>query len=252
MIPLSKGKSKYLRSLRRRKIRFQERCFILEGEKMCLELIQHFPESIELLLLSELTSKTIEADVLFLREKLILASHDDFKDLTELENNPGFLAVVKMPSFDELSTEKGRFIYLDGIQDPGNLGGIFRTAAWYGVDGVIIGPGTVDPYNPKAIQASMGAILQVPHYFVALKDVLSEKHGNSDLMGLDLAGNNIGGQTLPSKGILVLGSEGQGILPETRTLINQWLTIPKAKNSKMESLNAGVAVAIALDHWFQK
>ncbi len=251
MITLSKGKSKYLRSLRRRKIRHQVKSFVLEGEKMCLELIKRHPDQIEFILIAESLIKTLDIDTVFLSEKLILGTTEDFKEHTAMDHNPGILMVAKMPDWDFTKTDKGKWIYLDGIQDPGNLGTIFRTAAWFGIEGIIIGPGSVDPYNPKVIQSSMGGLFQVQHHYLSL-EAAKEKLVDWPIMGLDMQGANIQTVQMPERGVLVLGAEGKGVSEEVRNVVKNWWHIPKGNNAKMESLNAGVAVAIAIDRWTQQ
>jgi len=248
MITLSKGKSKYLRSLRRRKIRHQEKRFILEGEKMSLELIEQHSELIDFILVAEPLIETLNIDTVFLSEKLILGTATDFKEHTAMDHNPGILVVAKMPQWDFQTSETGKWIFLDGIQDPGNLGTIFRTAAWYGIEGIIIGPGSVDPYNPKVIQSSMGGVFQVQHHYLSLREV-RQKLEDWTFTGLDMTGEDIRKTEMPTKGMLILGAEGQGISQEARALVNNWWHIPRGNNSHMESLNAGVALAIAIDRW---
>jgi len=250
MVTLSKGKSKYLRSLRRRKVRHQEKRFVLEGEKMSLELIQQLPEQIEFILIAEHLISTLNIDTVFLREKLILGTTEDFKEHTALDHNPGILVVAKMLDWEFKSSENGKWIYLDGIQDPGNMGTIFRTASWFGIEGIVIGPGSVDPYNAKVIQSSMGGVFQVQHHFLSLLEV-SEKLKGWPRIGLDMQGENIHDVEMPSNGLLVLGSEGKGISPAVKNQVKDWWHIPKGINAKMESLNAGIALAIAVDRWMQ-
>lgn len=250
MITLSKGKSKYLRSLRRRKIRHQEKSFVLEGEKMCLELIKQHPDQIEFILISEALVQTLDIDTVFFREKLILGTPDDFKEHTALDHNPGILVVARMPDWALKTSTTGKWIYLDGIQDPGNLGTIFRTAAWFGIEGVIVGPGSVDPYNPKVIQSSMGGLFQVQHHYRTLEEII-EDFDDFPIIGLDMKGKNIRTIEMPKKGVLVLGAEGRGVSQDARSMVKNWWHIPKGNNAQMESLNAGVALAIAVDRWMQ-
>ncbi len=145
---------------------------------------------------------------------------------------------------------KGKWIYLDGIQDPGNLGTIFRTAAWFGIEGVIVGPGSVDPYNPKVIQSSMGGVLQIQHHNLSLTEA-TEKLSGWPIMVLDMKGENIREARMPERGLLVLGAEGKGISEEVRDKVKNRWHIPKGNKARMESLNAGVALAIAIDRWMQ-
>ena len=245
---LSKGKSKYLRSLRRRKMRFQLKRFILEGEKICTDLIEHFPQTIEYLIASEAYLATHNLDTVFLSEKLIQATTAELALHSELENPPPIMAIAKMPNWNFPTQPKGKWVFLDAIQDPGNMGTIFRTLSWFGIEGLILGPGCVDPYNPKVLQSSMGGIFHIPHYFASLEETIT-KLGTPDLMGLDLQGTSLFDTRLPAFGLLILGSEGQGLSQAAREKVNHWLHIPKGNEAKMESLNAGIALGIAVAHW---
>ncbi len=118
-----------------------------------------------------------------------------------------------------------------------------RVADWFGFQNVFSGPGTVDLYNPKSIQATMGCFLRLDYQEVALSDILSA-HPELPVFAADLTGENIYNFEAPASGLLVIGNEGKGIRPQTRELVTNYLRIPRAEGRKAESLNAAVAAGI--------
>lgn len=149
------------------------------------------------------------------------------------------LAVVDIPPPGEQPWSAWSLL-LDGIQDPGNLGAILRVADWFGFRTVLAAPGTVDPYNPKAIQAGMGAFLRIDYREIELSDLPE----SISLLGADMEGNNVFTAELPKEGILAIGNEGQGLRPAIRERVTGYLRIPAAAAGGMESLNAAVATGV--------
>ena len=133
---------------------------------------------------------------------------------------------------------------LDGVQDPGNLGTIARVADWFGIRHIICSPDTADIYNPKAVQATMGALARVKFYYTELAMVLSQYSG--PIYGTFLDGNNIYKEELSRNGIIVMGNEGKGISQRTREMINRRLLIPNYPEGTLttESLNVAIATSI--------
>lgn len=133
-------------------------------------------------------------------------------------------------------------LFLDGIQDPGNLGTILRIADWFGINHVFLGTGTVDVYNPKVIQSSMGAFLRVNSIELSGEQIF-EQFPNTKIMGADMQGENIFQlKQEEKKGIIVIGNEGNGISNDMRKKIKHWISIPSQGGA--ESLNAAVAAGI--------
>ncbi len=142
-------------------------------------------------------------------------------------------------------------LILDGIQDPGNMGTIIRLADWFGIEQIICSEDTVDFYNPKVIQASMGSFTRVNIVYQNLKEVL-ENSTNVNL-GTDMSGENIYTFPFPEKINLILGNEGNGIRPETEQLLHHKITIPRFGNHQSaESLNVSMAAGIILGQIFSK
>lgn len=135
-------------------------------------------------------------------------------------------------------------LYLDGIQDPGNLGTILRIADWFGFPAVFCSPDSVDVFSQKVVQASMGAVFRVPVREVALPALLAESAAPPPVMGAVLGGSDLFQTDLPRHGLLVIGNEGRGIGSAVEPLLSHRLTIPKHPAGRAESLNAAVATGI--------
>lgn len=180
--------------------------------------------------------------------KIELVSQQELKRISSLSTPNQVLAVVEMVDTTSNATslakmQTGWSIYLDGLQQPANLGAILRVADWFGLHHVIAGPGTVDLYNPKSLQATMGCFLRLDYQEASLVDVQTACP-SLPIYAADLAGQNIQQFDAPSSGMLVIGNEGNGIRPETRELVSNYLMIPKGKGRAAESLNAAVAAGI--------
>ena len=142
-------------------------------------------------------------------------------------------------------------LILDGIQDPGNLGTIIRLADWFGISQIICSEDTVDFYNPKVIQASMGSFLRVNIIYKALENYLADD--NQPLIGTDMDGMSFYDYEFPEQFNLVLGNEGNGIRPEIENLLTDKITIPRFGKSKAtESLNVAMSAGIILGQIFNK
>lgn len=248
-LKFSKSKSKYLRSLQRGKQRRLLQKMVLEGDKACLEVIRDYPQTIEWIFSTKdwITAHSVQLDLV--KAKLIETSAEELKAHSSLDNPSNVMLVSNSPDFlgiNELAS-LSKMIYLDGIQDPGNAGTILRTAAWFGLDAVIFGPGSVDPTNPKVIQASMGAILRIPIAQQELSDILTQE-SSLKALGLMMNGKSIMQGELPEKAILVVGNEGNGIQKKYWPSIEA-LHIPGVESSAIDSLNAAIAAAIAMAQW---
>ncbi len=244
---ISKAQVRYIRSLQQKKIRDAEGVFVAEGDKCIGELMGAF----ELVLLAN-------------REN---ATQSEIEQMSSLRTPQGSIAVFKKRT-DEASTIpssslEGRaggviLLALDGIQDPGNLGTIIRTCDWFGVRDIYCSRETADCYNPKVVQATMGALARVRIHYVDLCEWLESKGGQGGpAYGTLLDGRNIyEPAAIPDKtrGIIIMGNEGNGISPEVRPYITHPLYIPSYANggveslnsSTVESLNVSIATAITL------
>jgi RNA methyltransferase, TrmH family len=234
---LSKNKIKWIRSLQEKKYREAEGRFVVEGEKMVREALDLIPERVELVVhLHEFYPGELSCETLACNER-------ELKQISFLQTPNKMLAVLKK-GMNPL-TQKGLVLALDGIQDPGNLGTIIRTADWFGLESIVCSTDTVDCYNPKVIQASMGSIYRVNLHYTDLHSFLSDSE--KPIYGALLEGKNIYQMDLSNDGILLMGNEGKGIRPELISHIKVPITIPRF--GMAESLNVAVATAILLSEF---
>ena len=236
---------KMVASLGTSKGRREEKCFIAEGTKCVMDTIKHF--SCRYLLA---TAQWIEKNGHELSGvNPIAVRRADMERMTQLTTPTDVIAVYEIPQTELDDSDLGQelTIVLDRVQDPGNLGTIIRIADWFGIHQIIASYDTVDVFNPKTIQATMGAISRVKVIYTDLK-ALIESQSNLPIYGTLLEGENIYEKSLKSPGIIIMGNEGKGITPSIRELISEGLFIPSYPGDveTSESLNVGVATAITI------
>ncbi len=178
-------------------------------------------------------------------EKFNPIGASELKKVSSLTTPNAVLAVADLPeeSFEPEILRRDFCFYLDGIQDPGNLGTILRTADWFGIPAVVCSPDSADAFSPKVVQASMGAFLRVKIWEMPLEDLL-ENTPDVPVLGAVLHGENIFQTTWPLNGIIIIGNEGRGISPAAAARLTHRLTIPRSDSGGAESLNAAVAAGI--------
>ncbi|WP_205461725.1 TrmH family RNA methyltransferase [Mangrovibacterium lignilyticum] len=249
---LSKNKIKFIQSLARKKNREAEKLFLVEGDKMVAEALES-PLSVRLLCATDefladnpkLATKAAE---------VVEATDDEIRKASLLQSPQHALAVVAMPEvqFDPNTLNNQLSLALDFIQDPGNLGTIIRLADWFGIEQLLCSENTVDCFNPKVIQASMGAIFRVKVHYLNLPDSLqqAQKH-KLPVYGAFLEGQNIYQHQLSETGILVMGNEGNGISPEVEQAVTEKIHIPSFASNETgsESLNVSMATGICLSEF---
>lgn len=234
---LSKSQISLIKSLQQKKYRKEHQLFIVEGYKATSEF-----------LVSEYQIQTIyctadilpKLDNLSNKQKVFEVSIAELQKISALQTPQGILALIKIPENPQLTEVKEQVIVLDGIQDPGNLGTIIRTADWFGFKTIVCSEDCVDVYNPKVIQATMGSLSRVKVSYQKLHPLL--KDNPLPKYGTLLNGNNIFNHSWEDAGFLILGNEGKGISDEIKELISHPITIPGGKNT--ESLNVAIAAAI--------
>jgi len=238
---------KLAKSLQHKKYRYQERLFLVEGAKSIVELLGAsftvrtligtpvFIDQHQTLIESRVSGSSI-----FLTNESAISSVSSFKN-----NNTG-IALVEMPHSKTIPTTFDDYVLvLDNVRDPGNLGTIIRIADWYGISAIISSPETTDEYNPKVISASMGSFLRIPFFRTNLADFLSETK-------LPVYGTLVGQGTSVHQidfakcGLIVLGSESEGMRSDLAQYITQAAHIPQF--GAAESLNVGIAAAILCDN----
>ncbi len=237
---LSKNQIKEIRSLHISKYRRQKQSFIVEGPKVVDEFIN---------------SKYTINKVFALQEWIDNNSdtHPDIERITPKElqaisllKTPNqVIAIASYPKDSSINFDKDDLILaLDSIQDPGNLGTIIRIADWFGINKIVCSKESADAYNPKVVQASMGALTRVNFCYTNLEEWISKLNSDIPIYGTLLKGENIYEAKLNKRGVIIIGNEGNGISDKIKGYINQRITIPAFGNSRMESLNAAVATAI--------
>jgi TrmH family RNA methyltransferase len=237
---VSKNQIKLISSLQQKKQRQTHQLFIAEGIKGIQELLDaHF--ELEHLYTTELDFETVPTS---LRTQV---SEVDLKKISALTTPNTCLAVFKIPEPKNISTT-GLIVALDSIRDPGNLGTILRLCDWFGIQQIVCSKETVDVYNPKVVQATMGSIARVNVTYVDLNDFIATS--KLPVFGTFMDGENIYNSALPQEGIIVMGNEANGIASDLEKIIKNRLTIPRFGTlQKTESLNVATATAIVLSEF---
>jgi len=242
---LSKNKIKYITALQKKKFRSELQCFLAEGDKIVRE-IAAFPQW-ELECIFALPEWIERHQYLYAGRKLeiIAINPDELQKISTLQTPNQVLAIVKIPEEFAWKTHFSAdlSLYLDGIQDPGNLGTILRIADWFGILQVFLSPDCVEVYNPKVIQATMGSFLRVKTAVVELPE-LKAQIPSLNTYGALLEGENVFAIQPQAPALLIIGNEGKGIREEYIPLINQAISIPRHTEGGAESLNAAVATGI--------
>ncbi|MBF2707918.1 RNA methyltransferase [Flavobacterium soyangense] len=237
---LSKNQIKLITSLQQKKQRFAHQMFFAEGIKVIQELLESNFELVNLY--------TIQNDFEQVsNDKKVLVDESDLKKISALSTPNTCLAVFKIP-VEKKIIEYGLILALDSIRDPGNLGTILRLCDWFGIGQLICSKETVDIYNPKVVQATMGSIARVNVNYIDLETFVSQT--KLPVFGTFMDGNNIYKTELPQEGIIIMGNEANGISSELEKLIKNRLTIPRFGTiQKAESLNVATAAAIILSEF---
>ena len=239
---LSKNKIKYIHSLELKKNRKEEQAFVAEGHKLVGDLLGHFPCR---LLVATRAWLDRNPDVEAM--EIIEVNQEELTRASLLKTPQEVLAVFEQPEYSiQLEVvERSLCLALDDVQDPGNLGTIIRLADWFGIEHIFCSLGTVDVYNPKTVQATMGALARVKLHYVDLPSIIASMP-SVPIYGTFLDGNNIYAETLSANGLIIMGNEGKGVSPEVAKLVNKRLYVPNYPSERVtsESLNVAVATAV--------
>ena len=234
---LSKNQVKLIQKLHHKKYRNELNLFIVEGKKSINEFLQagYTPQ---LLIATEAFTTNVPQHL------ITPVSKDELRKVSTLQNPDEGLAVFEQPKHKGILQE-GVIVALDNVQDPGNLGTIIRLCDWFGVETLLCNTQTVDCYNPKVVQASMGSLTRVAVHYLDLAAFLTTTA--LPVYTMDLEGENLYTATFPKDCILILGNEANGISSEVRALSNEVITIPRfSKHQRTESLHVAMAGAIIL------
>lgn len=243
---ISKAKVSLYSSLSSKKMREKHGMFVVEGEKCVIDTLGAF-ELVNIIATPEwLTVHDLPEYVG--PEWILESSPANMKRMSSLSTPSSVMSVFRLPEDKtaEMNINGNLVLVLDGIQDPGNMGTIIRTADWFGFDRIFASKETVDLYNPKTIQATMGALRRVKVHYVDLLELFS-KNPEMPVYGTLLDGTDLFKSSLGNVGFIVMGNEGRGLTPKVRERVTDPLLIPPYNvHSHCESLNVGAATAITL------
>ncbi|MCK9639778.1 MAG: RNA methyltransferase [Prolixibacteraceae bacterium] len=243
---ISRQKIDFIHGLARKKEREMAGCFVAEGEKLVFDLIKTTLNIREIYCtqegLSSIQSRRMKVEAIPVTEK-------EMERISAFKNPSGVLALFQIPESKSVSddTFDGLNLVLDGIQDPGNLGTIIRTADWFGIPNLFCSPDCADLYNPKCVQSTMGALARVEVHYLNLPELLKQATAiKIPVYGTFMAGENLYTTELAEKVLIILGSEGKGISSDLNRFLTKKISIPAypAGSSELESLNVAVSAAI--------
>ena len=238
---ISKNQIKFIRQLEQKKFRRREGLFVAEGTKAVGDLLAHYqPHAV-------FATDDWQAPEGISVQRV---TDEELRRLSFLQHPQQVLALFPIPStapanFSLFTSHFSLSLALDGIQDPGNLGTIIRIADWFGIEQIFCSEDTVDAWNPKVVQATMGSIARVNINYINLSEFLDTLPADYPVYGTLLDGDNIYTQPLTPHGLIVMGNEGNGISPEIRQKVNRRLLIPSYRtDDTAESLNVAIATAV--------
>lgn len=246
---ISKASFSILQSLKQKKYRQKYNKFLVEGDKLVIEALLHQTINFEIIYcLAEKATLLHQFNV-----KPVIINASILEKISNLKTPPGIIGVVETSLIKPISSLSFAhvLIYLDDISDPGNLGTIIRTADWFGFQNIVASPETVEFYNPKVIQATMGSFANINYYVSSLSD-LKNLLKDIPFIGTSLKGEELYSFLPPQKMVMMIGNESKGLSDFAIEASDRLLKIPQDPSSGAESLNAGIANAVFLSYFFQK
>jgi len=235
---LSKNHIKLITSLSQKKYRQKHKLFVVEGVKVVQEFLNSSYE-LEIVFSTDTDFSSTN--------KFIEVTDQELKKITSLKNPNKVLAIFKIPNQINPITG-GLILALDSINDPGNLGTIIRLCDWFGVDQLLCSKETVDCYNTKVVQSSMGSLTRVAISYIDLKEYLTSV--SIPVFIADMDGDNVYEMKPPTSAVLVMGNEANGISNYIKEIVSTKITIPRYGDSQLiESLNVATATAILLSEF---
>ncbi len=242
---ITKNKIKHIKSLAQKKQRQKQGLFLAEGDKNVLEVLHSSLQVVELVATGSFLQKN--KPLVLNAQKITEASSEELKKASLLKSPQNALAICAIPDTDASIDQLPAFsLYLDGIQDPGNLGTIIRTCDWFGADRLFCSPDTAAIYNPKVIQATMGSFCRIQTVYTPFEKLVPLAEASKvPLLGTFPEGENIYRSQLPARGLFIIGNEGRGIRPDVEKQIQSKISIPRFNTGgRPESLNAAVTAGI--------
>jgi TrmH family RNA methyltransferase len=237
---ISKNQLKIITSLSQKKYREKHGLFIAEGVKVVKELLQSSLEVFQLFAVDDYEITNNE-------DVVTRISEVDLKKISKLKSPNKVLGLFKIPD-EQQAQQKGLILALDEINDPGNLGTIIRLCDWFGIHQLVCSKNTVDAYNQKVVQASMGSLTRVSIKYLDLASYINDAKLPTFIADMD--GSNVYSSQLPAEAILVMGNEANGISESIREIVQNKISIPRfGETQKTESLNVATATAILLSEF---
>ena len=233
---VTKNQIKLVTNLQQKKYRSKHKLFVVEGKKTVKELLDAGYKAFELF--SD-GSRDLHD---FVNVEVVAPA--EMKQMSGQSNPSGILGVFYIPESEEIVTTDW-IVALDSVRDPGNLGTIIRLCDWFGIKHLLCSSDTVDCYNPKVLQATMGSIARVNIVYIDLQEYL--KNSKVPIYGTFMDGTKVYGKKLPKEGILLMGNEANGISKEMEALVTERIAIPQFGSETAESLNVATATAILLN-----
>lgn len=230
---ISKNQIKWIRQLEQKKFRKRDGLFVAEGPKIVGDLMRRYkPHTV-------FATSDWEGSV------NVSVSDDELRKISFLQHPQQVLAVFPIPTVTSSIDTTQLYLALDGIQDPGNLGTIIRIADWFGIKTIFCSQDTVDAYNPKVVQATMGSIARVEVVYTNLAELFTSLPADFPVYGTLLDGENLYSKQLSAAGMIIMGNEGNGISQPIRPFVHHRLLIPQySEGDTAESLNVAIATAI--------
>lgn len=230
---ISKNQIKWIRQLEQKKFRKRDGLFVAEGPKIVGDLMRIYkPHTV-------FATSDWEGSV------DVSVSDDELRKISFLQHPQQVLAVFPIPTVTSSIDTTQLYLALDGIQDPGNLGTIIRIADWFGIKTIFCSQDTVDAYNPKVVQATMGSIARVEVVYTNLAELFTSLPADFPVYGTLLDGENLYSKQLSAAGMIIMGNEGNGISQPIRPFVHHRLLIPQySEGDTAESLNVAIATAI--------
>jgi TrmH family RNA methyltransferase len=245
---ISKARIKDIKSLNQPKFRQMYNIFIAEGGKVCTELLKTPKYRIDSVFIVQDTLHKYEILLGGLMDKTEIISSREMEQISALKTTSDILLLLEIKEDDDnVLLKKGTSaIFLDGVQDPGNVGTIIRIADWYGIDAVIRNSQCADFFNPKVVQATMGSMANVNLFTTDYSKILS---CGKTIYGTFMGGADINSVSIKSDAVLIMGSEGRGISAELEKSIQNKISIKGSRSKIAESLNVSVAAGIICEKW---
>ena len=234
---VGKSQIKFIKSLQQKKYRNQNGLFVVEGIKTVQELLDSNIEPYKIYCSSAELFQ-------YPGDQIKIISEVDLKKMSALKNPNKVLGVFKIPQPRKVD-DNDWILALDDVRDPGNLGTIIRLCDWFGIKHLVCSEQTVDCYNPKVLQATMGSITRVNVVYTDLVEFF--KKTGLPVYGTFMDGEGVYSSVLPKKGVLVMGNEANGISSEIENLVNSKVSIPQFGSKATESLNVATAAAIFMN-----